>query len=260
MGEQVLAKLLESLPTKNLRTGALVFDVQAKGDHCLVSYLDYRSDHVHVLRAKAVVMACPKFVVKKTLADLEPERLTAMGKLSYRAYVVGNLLINQPIKDDFYDLFMLGKAGEDFGDIFGAYSRQRITDVVLGAYAKVDSQRSVLSLYRGLPFEGGRSILYSPEAYAAQRQEFLQHCAAEILPLFGLSMADVAELRLARWGHPMPVPAVGLIADGVTAQLRKPFKNRVFFVEQDNWMLAAIETCAQEAMHFAPQVDQLLKS
>jgi hypothetical protein len=36
--------------------------------------------------------------------------------------------------------------------------------------------------------------------------------------------------------------------------LRAPFRERVCFVEQDNWMLPAIETSLGEAIHFAPQI------
>ena len=101
-------------------------------------------------------------------------------------------------------------------------------------------------------------MLFSPAAFDQQKQELREQCESEILPLLGLTMKDVEDIRLTRWGHPMPVPAIGLIADGVTDQLRRPFKDRVFFVEQDNWMLAAIETAAEEALHFAPLVEKVL--
>ncbi len=52
----------------------------------------------------------------------------------------------------------------------------------------------------------------------------------------------------------MPLAAVGLLADGVPEKLRQPFQGRVFFVEQDNWALPAIETALGEAAHFAPQI------
>ena len=257
VAEQVLRRLLETLPQQHLRTRSLVFDVIVNADHVLVGYLD-GNGQIHVIRAKAAIMCCPKFVAKRTIRDLEPARLDAMAKLRYRAYVVANVLIKKVIPDDFYDLFLLGKEGEDFSQIFDAYQRQRATDVVLGTYAKVDATRSVLTLYRALPFEGGRAMLFSPAAFDQQKQELREQCESEILPLLGLTMKDVEDIRLTRWGHPMPVPAIGLIADGVTDQLRRPFKDRVFFVEQDNWMLAAIETAAEEALHFAPLVEKVL--
>ncbi|MBI3043130.1 MAG: hypothetical protein HYY78_09935 [Betaproteobacteria bacterium] len=58
----------------------------------------------------------------------------------------------------------------------------------------------------------------------------------------------------------MPVAAAGLIADGVPERLREPFRQRVFFVEQDNWALPAFETAVTEALVFAPQVEKALAS
>ena len=73
------------------------------------------------------------------------------------------------------------------------------------------------------------------------------------------SPENVMDLRLSRWGHPLPVAEAGLIANGTIDVIRKPFKRRVFFVEQDNWILPAFETAAGEAMIWAPVVDQFLK-
>ena len=50
----------------------------------------------------------------------------------------------------------------------------------------------------------------------------------------------------------------GLIAGGTVDRLRKPFRGGMFFVQQDNWALPAIETAAAEAFHWAPRVEKYL--
>jgi hypothetical protein len=63
---------------------------------------------------------------------------------------------------------------------------------------------------------------------------------------------------VARWGHPLPVAATGLIAGGVVDRIRQPFRDRGFFVEQDNWALPAFETAATEALLWAPEIAKRL--
>ena len=56
------------------------------------------------------------------------------------------------------------------------------------------------------------------------------------------------DIRISRWGHALPVAQTGLIADGTLEKIRKPFRERVFFVEQDNWALPALDTSVNEAL------------
>ena len=204
-------------------------------------------------------MACPKFVVPKLVEPLEPERAAAIDRLRYRAYLVANVLLDRPVKPDFYDLFMAGEGAVDLASVEAAADRQKVTDVVLATFARHDERHSVLTLYRGIPYDGARAALYEEGAYAASRREFEQQIAAEILPLVGLRQENVVDLRLTRWGHPLPVAEAGLIANRVVDAVRAPLGGRIFFVNQDNWALPAFETAITEALHFAPQVEAALK-
>ena len=237
---------------KSLRPSSIVFDVKVEADGVIVSYED-SNKNIQCIHAKAAIMACPKFVVKKVLQNIEPERLAAIEKLKYTAYLVGNVLLKSPIQEKFYDMYLLenGKLPLENGRKF------RVTDVVNACFSR-SSDHSVLTLYRSLPFQGGRSEIYAENSFEKYRLEFLAQIEQEILPALGKNMADMADFRLTRWGHPMPVATKGLYRDGVIDQIRKPFQKRVFFVEQDNWMLPAIETCAQEALTWAPEVRKIL--
>ncbi|MBP1619733.1 MAG: hypothetical protein H6Q02_500 [Acidobacteria bacterium] len=200
----------------------------------------------------------PKFVVGKLIDDLEPERRNAIARLRYRAYLVANVLLERPLGADFYDLFLAGNGGADLANVERDADRQRATDVVVGTFARAAGWGDVLTLYRSFPYEGGRMKLFEEEALARYRQEMTEQVQGEILPLLGIQPSTVAELRLARWGHALPVADRGLIAERVVDTLRAPWRERVFFVQQDNWALPAFETAVTEALLWAPAVRRLL--
>lgn len=256
--ERVLEKLSTTLPKENLRADALVYDVSVVDDGVVVSYRD-GGGNAHAIHAKAVVLACPKFVVNKILSGIEAERVDAIKKLRYHSYLVANVCIKDNGKAPYYDLYMLGDGQIDARDLKTAADKRKVTDVIFGNYAKPVGNNLVLTLYRGMPYDGARAEILAPDSYQRYRTEFEQQITKEILPLLGIKEDSIADLRLARWGHPLPVNAPGLIKDGVVDTLRKPFKERVFFVEQDNWALPAFETAVTEALTFAPQISDAIK-
>jgi len=240
----VAEALARKLPAENLRAGALVFQVVEKEGKAIVTYESAKGE-LRAIEASAVVMACPKFVAKKIMPQLEPYRQRAIEKIRYRSYLVANVLLKKSVRPLFYDLFVLGDEPAE---------KAGIVDAILADFARPQSKQSVLTLYRAMPYEGGRSRIFQPGSYELARKEFEQAIAKDVLPHLGMSLEDVVDIRLTRWGHPMPVADKGRIADGTIKILREPFRECIFFVEQDNWLLPALETAAHEAFHFAPQV------
>ena len=204
-------------------------------------------------------MACPKFVVKNILDGIEPARLAAIQKLRYHSYLVANVLLKGKVEKNFYDLYMLGNGKIDLSNLRTAAQNQQVTDVIWASYVKPTTDNTVLTLYRGMPYEGARTDLYSTGSYGRYREAFEKQVHESILPLLNLKKENIVDVRIARWGHPLPVAATGLIANGVTAAVQKPFRERVFFVEQDNWALPAFETALTEAMTWAPKVADAIK-
>lgn len=257
VAERLVERLAAALPAGHLRPGCLVADVQAGDDGVLVRYAD-ASGAVRTVAANAVVLACPKFVAGKIVRDLEPARLAAIARLRYRAYLVANVLLARGVRHDFYDLFMAGDGTAPYADVEAAAERQGATDVVLGTWASPQRDRTVLTLYRALPFDGGRAAVYDDDSYAGYRSEFARQVERDILPLVGARPGDMVDLRVARWGHPLPVAEVGFIADRLPEALGAPFRGRVFFVQQDTWALPAFETAVTEAILTAPLIGGVL--
>jgi hypothetical protein len=259
IAERVLERLITAIPPTHVHAGAVVFDVRVVSDGVVVAYADQHR-RPHVIHAQAVVLSCPKFVVRRILDGIETERVEAIRRLRYRSYLVANVLLNQGINDPFYDLFLLGDGRLEAADLRAAAQRQQVTDVVLANYARPDPAHTVLTLYRGLPYDGARAELYAPDAYARYRAMFERQMYETILPLLQLKRDNIVDLRIARWGHPLPMAAPGLIADGTIEAIRAPFRERVFFVEQDNWALPAFESGVTEALTWAPEIAKVLSS
>lgn len=253
LAEHTMEKLIDSLGEGNMRSGALVVDVRVVGKKVHVTYSS-PSGALKTVESNACVMACPKFVAGKVLHGIEPARAKAISKLNYYPYLVANVCLKKKIAAEFYDAYLMKDGKVDHDDLMGSSRRHQSTDMVLATFSSPSDTSTVLSLYRPLPWKAGRAQLFAEGSYEAAREEFEKEIRTEILPIVGANEGDIADLRIARWGHPLPIGTPGLIRKGVCEAAHAPHKGRVFFVEQDNWMLPAIETCATEAIRWAPEV------
>jgi protoporphyrinogen oxidase len=235
-----------------------VIDVTVNDNHTTVCYVT-PDGALHSVEAEAVVVACPKFVAARIINDMEAKRLEAIKQLEYRSYVVANILLDGDIAERLYDLYLLGDLGVTGQDPRGESQRRGATDVICANYAAGINGSSVLTLYQALPYKGGRAELLAQEAYETWRGRFEAQIANEIAPLFGLKDQALRDVRLTRWGHPLPVASRGFVADGYAERVQAPFRDRVFFVEQDNWALPGIETAVYEAAYWTPKVKRLVR-
>jgi hypothetical protein len=240
-------RLMTVLPPNSLRPSSLVIDVKVTDEGVRVLYEDVRGGF-HYVDAEVVVMACPKFVCGKVLDDIEPERRHAIDSVRYRGYIVGNACLQKKIEPQFADCYLVSEAKESEG----------FTDATLATYAHPDPERTVVTLYWPLPLDAGRASLLAHDAYESHRLALEKRFFTKFLPTFGISEREVTDFRLARWGHALPVCRPNAIAEGTVDRLSAPFRERVFFVEQDNWLLPCLETAVQEALHWAPEIARRL--
>lgn len=250
IAEALLKHLYRALPNNHLLPGSLVFDVKKEQNGVLVSYLD-ANNQVQSILADKVIMSCPKFVAAKLIDQLPAAKLAAIAELEYRAYVVANLLINRPIIESDYDLYWLGSGNADINKV-AAYAKKRgITDIINANYSSPDSEKTVLSFYQAFPHNGGRAELYSQDAYADMKTRISAQLKNEVYPYYQLTEQEIQSLRLTRWGHPLPLAVVGLLDRGIVDTLSAPIDDSIYFIEQDNWALPAIETVAAEAIYWS---------
>lgn len=250
IAEALLKRLYRQLPDQHLLPDSLVFDVRNSNDGMQISYID-ANRQPQTIMAEKVIMACPKFVAAKLIDGLSAAKLSAIAELEYRAYLVANLLVNRPIAESNYDIFWLGSGRADFARVADYAKSRGITDIINANFASPQRRQSVLSFYQAFPYHGGRNELFSPDAYAQMKAKLSSQISREVYPFYRLNDGDIADLRLSRWGHPLPLAAVGLLDRGVVDTLRTPIDGRIYFVEQDNWALPAIETVAAEADYWS---------
>lgn len=212
------------------------------------------------LLARRVVLACSKHVCKYLitgLQQLDRPKYEAMQQVNTNPYLVVNVLLTKPIALDFYDLFLLRDGGIASPESQPEFE-YRVTDVVSGHYASsAADERSVLTLYWPLPWAHAVFTLIVDNAWRTHAERLMPELR-RALALLAIDRSSVKQVRMTRWGHAMPIARVGFVSDGTVAHLRRPYRDHVYFVNQDNWALPAFETCLLEAHTFAARIDASL--
>jgi hypothetical protein len=210
--------------------------------------------------ARQVVMANAKQIVRHMmpwLDESDPDKKEAMQLVPTVAYLVANVVLDRPIGQDFYDLFIQGSAQFPM-DEAGFEGARLITDVLNAGFATHGPNARALTLYWPLPWHTARFSIVDEGDWRAYA-EIARPQLTEMLALLGIAPRDVRQIRLSRWGHAMPYATPGAYSNGLPHELRRPLHGgRIWFANQDNWLLPAVETCLLEAMWVAPQVDAAL--
>lgn len=251
VAERFLQLVARDVPLSRLRSNALVYDVRPFPDHVEVRYVS--GGATRVIRAKAVVMACPKFIAGRLIDGYSQERGDALARMGYRSYVVGNACLSRKPARAHHDLYLLGSGALGAGDAKARQGRHGTTDVILANFSQGPHDHTVLTMYHSLPFDGARPELLSPAAYDRFEARLRADLTKTILQPLGYAPGDLSELRLARWGHPIPYPKPGFYRKGSPEALSRPIGGRIFFVNQDTWAAPAIETSLHEALHWMPK-------
>lgn len=261
VAERLCENVIASCGNDAVRTNHVVLNVKSTPTNVEVLVLTPSGERQLII-ANTAIVACPKFVAKRIVEGCTPQQYEAMHQLKYRAYLTANVVVKGAPSFDFYDLFLL-EAGNGSGNLNPNASLNELgaTDAILANWAlgaDRENPYSVLTLYRALPFDGGRVQLLADESYESTRLAFEKQINEELLPLFALPQDSVIDLRITRWGHALPVAATGLIAAGVPELLKTPVGGRIFFAQQDNWALPAFEVAIAEARDAANQVLSML--
>lgn len=241
-----------------LRGRCRVIDVRPRGQNIQVTYYD-ADENLRSLRARFVIMAGSKHIAKYVLFDLEhwdSEKLQAMNQIGTLPYLVVNVLLHAPIERDFYDCFLLGDgvhypmSGDDLEQ------NPIVADMLRGDYAK-EGSRSVLTLYWPLSWGSARFTLLMNSPWEHYVKLLLPQLR-RMLSLLDVPDSAIRQVRLTRWGHAMPIARPGLIADRVVETAARPIDNKVFFVNQDNWALPAVENSILDAKSVTDEIRRML--
>ncbi|MBI3890152.1 MAG: FAD-dependent oxidoreductase [Candidatus Wallbacteria bacterium] len=226
---------LEAKTPGRLMTGKMVARIRPAAGGWRVTTVDRRGKAA-VLASKTIVVASPKHVVAKMVEGLADDQLRAMSAIHRRAYLVANVLLKRPILRDLYGGYTLG--GDDYGDLGVAEWPSR-----------KPTKRSVLTLYRPFCDDISRPQLLVDGFFGA----FQSHARDYMLRTFGrqgLKGEDIADVRLARWGHSMIYPSPGQLSDGVYEVAGRPLKG-LWFACQDSFGAPCLEAALGAAFQSA---------
>lgn len=240
------------------RCGAVVAEVLPVDGGSIIHWRD-DAGMPRTTFARQVVLANAKHIVRSMLpwlAEVDLPKVEAMHGVPTIPYVVANVVLSHPIGRDFYDVYLQG--GRDFPMDANAFESHRvITDAVNAGFAATGAASRAVTLYWPLPWHTARFTIVGEDdwrAYAALAAPQI----AELAATLGIPVHHVRQVRLARWGHAMPYAVPGTYTSGLPQELRRPVMGKIWFVNQDNWLLPAVETCLTEAMWAAPQIDAAL--
>ncbi|MES2856998.1 MAG: NAD(P)-binding protein [Bdellovibrionota bacterium] len=238
---QGLFEKLSNDPTRNLVPSAFVVDVKVLTNEVQVSY--FKDGVLKTITAEKALFAAPKFLAKKLIDDLAPNLKAAIDQITYRAYVVANVLIDAKIETPFYDAFSLEGKFPESPSPLKEEGRRPYTDIVMADWAAGKNlSENVLTLYRPLPYDGARQFLFHPAAHAKARLQVEEALKKDLVSL-GVPETSIKGIRLTRWGHALPVAGRGIINQGVPDLMLEGIGNgRLQFIGQDVWANPAFET------------------
>ena len=104
-----------------------------------------------------------------------------------------------------------------------------------------------------LPYTLARFDLIEDSSWATFAESLVPQLQA-MLSLLQLHASDVRQVRMTRWGHAVPVSLPNLIANNDVQYLHRDINERIFFVNQDNWALPAVENCLLDAEMAVPKI------
>lgn len=246
IAQALVENLVKALPQSHLRGGSMVIDVTPDENGVSICYEDAQGN-LKTIRARACVFASPKFVARYVINGIPKEQSYAMERLTYRAYLVANVLIEGPFTSPSYELFCLEGQVPERPVPLKPETQRPFTDLCFGTWAAKDqTDHGVLTIYKALPFDGARHFLFAEWAHEKYLNR-IRKGLPELYKSLGLDEKKVKGIRMTRWGHSLPWAAQGLLASGVPQLAHQPIQGRVFFAHQDNWANPCFETSVASA-------------
>ena len=216
--------------------------VEPRGSDVAVTYLD-RDGKSHLIEARTVIMACPKFVGRHIVKGIPKEQFAAMGELNYGTYVVANVLCSAPIVEASYDTWTDAAPFTDF------IVADWVTRTGVARRAKTSHQ--VISVYWPTAYDHDSPLKNG--SYAAYRDGTIEGLA-RLLPG---ARGKIADVRLARWGHALCHGEPGWYTE--KSEIVKRAVGRVHFAHSDNQGLPAFESALVEGLEAAKRARELLR-
>jgi hypothetical protein len=241
LAAEMLAEAVEKAGRGRIVKPATAVQVEPRAGEVAVTYLD-RERTAHLVEAKVVIMACPKFVARNIVQGLPKDQEAAMRELTYGSYVVANALCAEPVVEASYDTWTNAAPFTDF-IVADWVSRS-------GAARRAPTRHQVLSVYWPTAYDHDTPL--RDGSYASYKEGTIRGLA-QLLPGAEKKIVDV---RLARWGHALCHGRPGWYTE--KSEIVKRAVGRVHFAHSDSQGLPAFESALVEGLEAAKRAREAL--
>jgi protoporphyrinogen oxidase len=254
--EALFKQLSVKLGSHSLRSQAIVIDIREQNDDVLVTYVD-ANENLQAIKTKKCIVASPKMIASRIIPEMPIQQKKACEEITYRAYIVANVLVAKPFTSPCFDLYCLNTEVPESPTAMNPPKRA-FTDICFGSWAQEDkTDYSVLTIYKPLPYQGARQFLFADYAHD-KHKKIIMESLENFLPYFNTSIDKVQGVRLTRWGHALPLANKGMLNSGVLEQARAPINSKIFFANQDNWANPCFETALASVLEVKKLLDNAL--
>ncbi|HEY5999483.1 MAG TPA: FAD-dependent oxidoreductase [bacterium] len=206
-----------------------------------VTYLDAEGK-AHLVEAKTVIMACPKFLARHIVKGIPKDQEAAIRELTYGTYVVANALCSEPIVEASYDTWTNAAPFTDF----------IVADWVsrTGASKRAPTKQQVLSVYWPTAYDHESPL--KDGSFAS----FKEGTIAGLEKLLPGARKKIVDVRLTRWGHALCHGKPGWYTE--KSEIVKRSMGRLHFAHSDNQGLPAFESALVEGLEAATRAKETL--
>lgn len=212
-----LSEVVRKQLGSRLRTNTAAYSVDVEGSGkkstAVVRYFD--GDVPKAIRAKAVIVAAPKYFAKYLVHGIAPPQLADMKAFRYLPFCVFNVCLSAQGPEPAYDNFFLDAP---FTDYIPA-------DWVIHAGKGPKERRTALTVYHPLP-EAARATLLADNSVA----DLADGVATHLERHFPGTIDKIVEIRVFRRGHGMYMSTPGRMA---VAKRASAARAPVFFANTD---------------------------
>lgn len=242
------------LAPNSMRSGSMVLEVKTVGDTVEI-LVDPPRGNLYVISCLNCVIALPKFVAQYLVPEMSTAQKQVARSMSYRGFIVSNVLLQAPLPSPSLDTFLVDGTVIPSPRMTGPVARS-FSDVCFANWASQDKgNKSILTLYKSFPYDGGRAAMLNPTMFGRMREES-KATVNEILSLLKVpSNANTIEgIRMTRWGHAVPLAQTGFLASHSDLIFKTPTNGRIYYANQDNDANPAMETAFFNAEIAAAQI------
>ena len=233
-----LAQRMQALQPQALRAGFTVLRVENRGSD-EVRVTGIASDgQVHTIAARCAVISAPKHLAKHLVPALRTTRPEAYTALRYNAYLVAQVFLKHRVEAPYETV--VPAAG---------LARFLVAPDALPGNRRSDGG-GVLTVYAPFPRVDGRVQLLGAEAQALAKR-----IAADLQRVRPEAAAQIEQIVLHRWGHPMLTASPGM---GAALEAARESEGRIVFAHSDNVGLTGLYSAVWAGMEAQTEAELVL--